>query len=80
MRLLYTSAWFRHVRDLVEVGGARWLLLSSLYGLVAPDAVIAPYDSNRARVLASGLWNQHHVDEIYDPAFLNTLETIIAEL
>jgi hypothetical protein len=43
-RLLYTSAWFRGVRDFVEARGARWLLLSSLYGLVAPDAVIAPYD------------------------------------
>jgi hypothetical protein len=43
-RGLYTSAWFRGVRDIVETRGARWLLLSSLYGLVAPDAVIAPYD------------------------------------
>jgi len=27
-----------------ETSGARWLLLSSLYGLVEPDAEIAPYD------------------------------------
>jgi hypothetical protein len=42
--MLYTSAWFRGVRDIVEASGGRWFLLSSLYGLVAPDAVIAPYD------------------------------------
>ena len=43
-RLLYTSAWFSMVRGLVEDAGARWLVLSSFYGLVEPDAVIAPYD------------------------------------
>jgi hypothetical protein len=43
-RMLYTSPWFRGVRDLVEASGARWFLLSSLYGLVAPDEEIAPYD------------------------------------
>jgi hypothetical protein len=43
-RELYTSAWFRGVRDFVETRGGRWFLLSSQYGLVAPDAVIAPYD------------------------------------
>ncbi len=29
---------------------------------------------NRERVRASGLWNSNHVDEDYDPAFLDTLE------
>jgi hypothetical protein len=43
-RALYTSAWFRKVRDIVEASGARWFVLSSRYGLVAPDAEIAPYD------------------------------------
>jgi hypothetical protein len=43
-RCLYTSTLFRGARDLAEAQGARWLLLSSQYGLVAPDAVIAPYD------------------------------------
>ena len=32
---------------------------------------------NRERVKASGLWNQNHVDERYDPAFLNKLERLI---
>jgi hypothetical protein len=43
-RALYTSAWFRKVRDIVEASGARWFVLSSRYGLVAPDVEIAPYD------------------------------------
>jgi hypothetical protein len=43
-RALYTSAWFRKTRDMVEASGARWFILSSLYGLVTPDAEIAPYD------------------------------------
>ena len=32
---------------------------------------------NRERVRTSGLWNQNHVDEQYDPAFLDTLERLI---
>ena len=43
-RDIYTSAWFRKARDIVEASGARWFVLSSRYGLVAPDAIIAPYD------------------------------------
>lgn len=31
----------------------------------------------RERVRASHLWNQNHVDEAYDPAFLETLESLI---
>lgn len=34
----------------------------------------------RARVNASGLWNQNHVDETYDPAFLNILPDLIRTL
>ena len=36
-RSLYTSAWFHKARDLVEASGARWFVLSSRYGLVAPE-------------------------------------------
>ena len=43
-RELYTSAWFRKVRDIVERTGARWFVLSARYGLVAPDDEIAPYN------------------------------------
>jgi hypothetical protein len=32
---------------------------------------------NRERVRKSGLWNQNHVEESYDPAFLNELERLV---
>ncbi len=32
---------------------------------------------NRERVRVSGLWNSNHVDEDYDPAFLDTLEHFV---
>jgi hypothetical protein len=35
------------------------------------------YSCNRERVRASGLWNQNHVDEDYDPVFLDTLENLV---
>ncbi|HLF29433.1 MAG TPA: hypothetical protein VI566_00230 [Xanthomonadales bacterium] len=33
--------------------------------------------SNRKRVRMSGLWNQNHVEEGYDPKFLDILEALI---
>ena len=32
---------------------------------------------DRPKVQKSGLWNQNHVDESYDPSFLDTLEKLI---
>lgn len=34
---------------------------------------------NRERVRSSGLWNQNHVDQNYDPSFLDKLELIISK-
>ena len=33
--------------------------------------------SDRPKVKASGLWNQNHTDENYDPRFLDTLEKLV---
>jgi hypothetical protein len=33
--------------------------------------------SQRPRVRSSGLWNQQHVEQVYDPMFLDTLERLI---
>ncbi|MER9456584.1 DUF6884 domain-containing protein [Mesorhizobium sp. M0478] len=41
---LYISAQFRGSRRFAEAAGGSWYVLSALYGLVEPDAVIAPYD------------------------------------
>jgi hypothetical protein len=35
---------------------------------------------NRERVRTSGLWNQNHINEQYDPAFLDTLARLIHEM
>ena len=43
-RSLYVSAWFQKARDLIEIQGAPWLILSSFHGLVEPNAVIDTYD------------------------------------
>ena len=65
-RTLYTSPWFRGVRELVESSGARWFVLSSRYGLVDPDAVIAPYDYtlNSLGVAARKVWAKNVLDEL----------------
>ena len=33
--------------------------------------------SGRERVRRSSLWNNNHVDEAYDPEFLNSLRTFV---
>lgn len=35
---------------------------------------------DRERVRRSGLWNQNHVDEQYDPGFLHTLEQLVSRI
>lgn len=35
---------------------------------------------DRERVRKSGIWNQNHVDETYDPTFLDELEHLVAEM
>ncbi|MCY4651872.1 MAG: hypothetical protein OXC95_01765, partial [Dehalococcoidia bacterium] len=35
---------------------------------------------NRGRVGPSGLWNTNHVDEPYDPRFLDTMERLVERM
>ena len=42
-----------------------------------PSAAWLGHTSDRDRVRKSGLWNQNHVDESYDPAFLDVFEELI---
>ena len=37
-------------------------------------------DSDREPVRRSGLWNNRHVDESYDPSFLDVLEERVEEI
>ncbi|RDI53629.1 hypothetical protein [Microvirga subterranea] len=43
-----------------------------------PSAGWLGHSCNRERVRTSGLWNQNHVDEVYDPAFLGRLEALVS--
>ena len=65
-RELYTSAWFRGVRDLIEAGDARWFILSALHGLVHPDAVIAAYDHtlNSLGIAERRAWAKKVLDKL----------------
>lgn len=38
------------------------------------------YKCDRERIRNSGLWNQNHVDENYDPDFLDTLEGLVSDM
>lgn len=57
-------------------------LLSNFGGdqLDAPSAGWLGRFSDRERVRKSGLWNSNHVDESFDPEFLNNFERLIAEM
>lgn len=44
-----------------------------------PSADWLGQHSSRPLVRSSGLWNQRHVEERYDPAFLNDLELLIGD-
>ena len=46
----------------------------------APSSEWLGHCCNRERVRKSGLWNSNHVDESYDPAFLDLFEHLVAEM
>ncbi|WP_235853581.1 hypothetical protein [Halosimplex salinum] len=53
------------------------IALVSSYGNSSVDPRDSQWLGNHSRsdaILQSGLWNVNHVDEAYDPAFLDTLE------
>lgn len=59
------------------------IALLSNYGrppLDPPSGGWLGHSSDRERVRNSGLWNQNHVDEGYDPAFLDTLDRVVSEM
>ena len=57
------------------------IALLSNYGkppLDLPSTDWLGHKSDRERVRASGLWNQNHVDENYEPEFLDRFEQLVA--
>lgn len=67
---LYQSAWFKKARAYAEYYGERWYILSAKYGLVAPSAVIEPYDLtlNAMRKSARADWAEMIMAHISDLA------------
>jgi len=65
-RDLYASPWFRKARAHVERTGAPWLILSAKHGLIAPSAVIEPYDVTLGAMGAGArrLWGARVLDEL----------------
>lgn len=64
-------------RGVIERGA---IALLSNAGRSPLDRASRPWLGNacpRERVRASGLWNQNHVDEAYDPAFLQLMDARI---
>lgn len=65
-RDLYRSAWFTKARAYVEKRHADWRIISALYGLVVPDAVIEPYERtlNKLGVVERREWAERVYGEI----------------
>lgn len=56
------------------------LLSASFDPVSRPNVSWLGHYSGRERVRRSGLWNNRHVDESYDPSFLNLLERFVRQL
>ena len=78
-RLLYTSAWFQKARTPVQASGARWFVLSSRYGLVAPDTEIAPYDYtlNTLGVAERRAWASAVLEDSYQNWLVKTASSCL---
>lgn len=65
-RDLYISPWFRKARAYVERTGSPWLILSAKHGLLAPDAIVEPYDATLSAMGAPArrLWRARVLDEL----------------
>lgn len=86
LRLATTSVAWLDVGDLPGPESLRGWIERNAIALLSNDgkAAIDPaspkwlgHHSSRPRVRASGLWNQNHVDEPYNPAFLDDLQRLV---
>lgn len=64
-------------RGLVERNAIALLSNMKKAAIDPPSPTWLGHASDRPRVRESGLWNQRHVDEDYDPAFLDRLAALI---
>ncbi|MBC6445166.1 MAG: hypothetical protein GDA50_07045 [Alphaproteobacteria bacterium GM202ARS2] len=64
-------------RGTIERNAIALLSNHSKQAIDPPSADWLGLDCNRPLVRQSGLWNQNHVDESYDPSFLDTFARLI---
>jgi len=76
MPFLWLAARDRGDRALIT-GNAIALLSGRSGGLDQASAQWLGLSAESEKVRTSGLWNEDHVDEDYDPAFLDTLERLV---
>jgi hypothetical protein len=76
MRFLWLAARDRNDRALIA-GNTIALLSRRSGGLDQPSAQWLGLEAESEKVRTSALWNEDHVDETYDPAFLDTLERLV---
>ena len=67
-------------RSVIERNSIALLSNFQRFPLDPPSQAWRGYRCNREKVRLSGLWNQNHVDEAYNPVFLQTLETLIDKM
>lgn len=61
-------------RGIIERGAIALLSGWGQDGIDPPSANWLGHACTRDKVRRSGLWNNNHVDEVYDPAFLDVME------
>ena len=66
-------------RGIVERNAIALLSNYAESGPDSPSSGWLGHHSDRERVCRSGLWNNNHVDETYDPSFLDVLEELVEE-
>ncbi len=64
--LLYTSAMFKREHEWASVRCDRWFILSAKHGLVAPEAVLAPYEEtlNKRSKAEKEIWSADVLDQL----------------
>jgi hypothetical protein len=68
------------LRGVIERNAIALLSNYSAPPLDPPSREWLGHFADRPKVRASGLWNQNHVDEPYDPSFLDTLEHLVTAM
>lgn len=70
----------RSLRGYIERNSIALLSNMAKEPLDAPSSAWLGHHCDRARVRGSGLWNNNHVEEVYDPGFLDVVERLVDEM